>query len=65
MIGGATLKESGDVSSTAAKTQTFVHGFTICLRFNLRVLGTEFKGGDYLLQIGDMYSVKKATQISS
>jgi hydrogenase maturation factor len=63
MIGGARLKDSGDVSSSAAKTQTFVQGFTICLRVNLRVLGTESKGGDYLLHIGDMYSVKKAKTI--
>jgi hypothetical protein len=60
MIGGATLNKSSAVSSPAAKTQTYVQGFTICIRFNLRVLGTNSKGGGTLLHICDMYSVKKA-----
>jgi hypothetical protein len=63
MIGGATLKESSDDSSPAAKTQTYVQGFTICIRFKLRVLGSSFKGGGLLLKIGDKYSVKKAKTI--
>jgi hypothetical protein len=62
VIGGATLQEKTSSTSTSTNTaQSYVKAFTICIRFNLKVLGTNAKGEGTLLNIGDTCSVNDAT----